>query len=75
MKQSCVVSKALKHVRDTFTKYASQEPVSYRTEKAKVENLYRTVTGFEWAKVPFMQSFAQEPLWIFHQLFTALDAS
>lgn len=42
-------SKALEHVRDIITKYASQEPVSFFTEKAKEKNFFKAVAGFAWA--------------------------
>lgn len=74
-KESFETSESLEKLHETISMYDPEGPVSFRTEKAKVEYLFNAVAGFEGAKVPLMQFYSDDPSWNFHQLSIALDNS
>lgn len=74
-KESCDTREALEKLRETIARYSPQGPVSFRTEKAKVEYLYSAAANFERAIIPLTQCYSYKPLWSFRSLFTALDTS
>lgn len=69
----CDLSKAFGKFFKTIIEYATQGPMSYSTEKEKLEYLYNSVAGLEWAMISLMQCNSHEPRRNFHQLFFALD--
>lgn len=58
-----------------IVKYAPQDPISYRSEKAKVEYLYNYVIRLELAKLALTQSNANCAPLPFQQLYAALDSA
>lgn len=72
-KQNCDVTEGFDSIRNLIAKYAPQSPISYRFEEAKVEHLYNSVIGSEWAKTARTQCYANCPPWTFQQRYTVLD--
>lgn len=69
-KEACDAGSALEKLRNTITKYAIQGALSYRTDEAKMDYLYDTLCGAEWAKPALTQCFSHDPPWSVHQLYT-----
>lgn len=73
-KKNRSVTEALKELREAMTKFSSQVPRVYRTEKAKVEYMYYAVIGNKRAGNALSKAMsAPEPS--FQQLYADLDST
>lgn len=49
-------------LRNIITTYASQGPVSYRTDEAKVDYLHHALVSVKWAKPALIQCCSYDPM-------------
>lgn len=71
----CHVSDALKNFPKNIVKFVLQGLSSCRSEEAIAKYWYSFVLSCEWTRFVPKKCYPQNPLWIFHQSFTALNTT
>lgn len=70
----CDASTALENLRDTIRRFASPSPLSYHTEEAELEYLYKSLSKIDRSKPVLIQCNSPDLSLNFEMLYTVLHS-